>query len=193
MVSVPDNTHWAITGPGNDGHLLRLMPVKETHSEPTGDSSHAVDTIASTPDEVISLAVPVPARLRDEPGYKHYLDGLLAAAGYERIRPWGCERPHCWCAPATKFSPVTPTEYDQHVAAEYRRYGYDRHYGGKELHQRFPRLAALDAARMGLLREDPNMTEDPLAPFPEEPPPGWQELLNSYEELVRAVADGRPI
>lgn len=193
MRSALDSMHWALTRPDGGGHVVRVMPVKETHSEPVGDGSRVIDTIASTPETVIPLTVPVPARLGDGAGYKHYLDGMLAAAGYERVLSWGWERPHCWCAPVAKFPQVAPTEYDRHVAVEYRNYGYDIHYGGKELHQRFPRLAALDAARMGLLREDPNMPEDPLAPFPEEPPPGWQELLNKYEELVRAVAGGRPI
>lgn len=140
-ISAMDSTHWAFTftkADGDGGYALELRPVKESHSEPVGDGSRQVDTIASTPDEVIDLTVPVPARLDD--AYGLYLDGVLAAADYQRTISWVRERRHRWSAPVARVSPITPTEADRAAAAEHRNYGYDMHYGGQKLRERFPRL-----------------------------------------------------
>lgn len=84
---------------------------------------------------------------------------------------------------------------DADVATEYRNYSYDLHYGGEELHRRYPQLAGLYEAFMLLTRaeserwekEHPDGSFAPLTDFTEE----QLVLKNEYERRVNAIADGR--
>lgn len=84
---------------------------------------------------------------------------------------------------------------DAEVAAEYRAYGYDLHYGGEELHRRYPQLAGLHEAIKLLsstqserwLAEHPDEVFVPLLDFTEE----QLVLKNEYERRVNAIAEGR--
>lgn len=86
---------------------------------------------------------------------------------------------------------------DQELAQQYRDYGYDMHYGGYELHRRYPWLAGMHAAHMALwgaqidAEADKQSIEDLLAPVSEiVVPPGADVLKRLYESAVDVIADG---
>lgn len=84
---------------------------------------------------------------------------------------------------------------DAEVAAEYRAYAYDLHYGGEELHRRYPQLAGLYEALKLLMEAEserwqamhPKEPFAPLMDLTEE-----QKVLHEeYRRRVDAIADGR--
>lgn len=86
---------------------------------------------------------------------------------------------------------------DAEVAAEYRDYAYDLHYGGEELHRRYPRLAGLHDALLLLMEAESARWE---AEHPDDPfgaPLALTEeqavLRNEYERRVNAIAEGRTL
>lgn len=84
---------------------------------------------------------------------------------------------------------------DAEVAAEYRDSGHDLHYGGEELHRRYPQLAGLHTALRLLVEAEeerwqaahPDQAFAPLLEFTDE----QLVLRREYERWVDAIAEGR--
>lgn len=85
---------------------------------------------------------------------------------------------------------------DQELAQQYRDYRYDLHYGGYELHRRYPWLAGMHDARMALWeaqtddQSDEQVLAEFMAPARIVAPPGGDVLKALYESAVNAIADG---
>ncbi|MGW3197158.1 hypothetical protein ACWDBD_21720 [Streptomyces sp. NPDC001118] len=85
---------------------------------------------------------------------------------------------------------------DAEVAGEYRAYAYDLHYGGEELHRRYPQLAGLwealklltDAQYERWRKDHPDELFEPLLDFTEE----QLVLHEEYQRRVEAIRDRRP-